>query len=66
MSWIKCSDRMPATGDSEQSYVLAADFKNHYYLPNTQIGVYGDWFGDGNPTWDDGDGNDLHLKEVTH
>ncbi|EKG1118006.1 DUF551 domain-containing protein, partial [Escherichia coli] len=29
-------------------------------------GVYGDWFNDGNPTWDDGDGEDLYLKEVTH
>lgn len=68
MDWINCSDRMPPTGGSEQSYVLAADFKNHYWpnLPNTQVGVYGDWFSDGNPTWDDGDGNDLHLKEVTH
>ncbi|EGT2310951.1 DUF551 domain-containing protein, partial [Escherichia coli] len=35
-------------------------------IPNTQVGVYGDWFNDGNPTWDDGDGEDLHLKEVTH
>lgn len=35
-------------------------------IPNTQVGVYGDWFNDGNPTWDDGDGEDLYLKEVTH
>ncbi|EPZ0019521.1 DUF551 domain-containing protein [Escherichia coli] len=47
-----------------QYYVLAADFKNNYppSIPNTQVGVYGDWFNDGNPTWDDGDGEDLHLK----
>nr|WP_252361910.1 DUF551 domain-containing protein [Escherichia coli] len=51
-----------------QCYVLAADFKNNYSpnIPNTQVGVYGDWFNDGNPTWDDGDGEDLYLKEVTH
>ncbi|MBH2967534.1 DUF551 domain-containing protein [Serratia marcescens] len=66
--WIACSERMPASGGDKQTYVLASDFKNHYWpsLPNTQVGVYGDWFNDGNPTWDDGDGNDLHLKEVTH
>lgn len=66
--WIACSERMPASGGDKQTYVLAGDFKNHYWpsLPNTQVGVYGDWFNDGNPTWDDGDGNDLHLKEVTH
>ncbi|HBQ7860502.1 TPA: DUF551 domain-containing protein [Klebsiella pneumoniae] len=61
------SERMPEMGE-HQCYVLAADFKNHYWpnIPNTQVGVYGDWFADGNPTWDDGDGEDLHLKEVTH
>lgn len=66
--WIACSERMPASEGDTQTYVLAGDFKNHYWpnLPNTQVGVYGDWFNDGNPTWDDGDGNDLHLKEVTH
>lgn len=66
--WVACSERMPASGGDKQTYVLAGDFKNHYWpnLPNTQVGVYGDWFNDGNPTWDDGDGNDLHLKEVTH
>ncbi|EJU6261306.1 DUF551 domain-containing protein [Salmonella enterica] len=66
--WIPVSERMPPSGGCEQRYVLAADFKNHYWpnLPNTQVGVYGDWFSDGNPTWDDGDGEDLHLKEVTH
>ncbi|MGP2900550.1 DUF551 domain-containing protein [Serratia ureilytica] len=66
--WIACSERMPASGGDKQTYVLAGDFKNHYWpnLPNTQVGVYGDWFNDGNPTWDDGDGNDLHLREVTH
>ncbi|EFI4042968.1 DUF551 domain-containing protein [Escherichia coli] len=66
-SWISCSDRMPEMGE-RQYYVLAADFKNNYppSIPNTQVGVYGDWFNDGNPTWDDGDGEDLHLKEVTH
>ena len=65
--WISCSDRMPEMGE-RQCYVLAADFKNNYppNIPNTQVGVYGDWFNDGNPTWDDGDGEDLHLKEVTH
>lgn len=65
--WIPVSERMPEMGE-HQCYVLAADFKNHYWpnIPNTQVGVYGDWFGDGNPTWDDGDGEDLHLKEVTH
>lgn len=65
--WISCSDRMPEMGE-RQCYVLAADFKNNYppSIPNTQVGVYGDWFNDGNPTWDDGDGEDLYLKEVTH
>ncbi|MGL5218255.1 MAG: DUF551 domain-containing protein, partial [Plesiomonas shigelloides] len=67
-TWIPVSERMPPSGGSEQRYVLAADFRNHYWpnIPNTQVGVYGDWFNDGNPTWDDGDGEDLHLKEVTH
>ena len=65
--WIQVSERMPEMGE-KQRYVLAADFKNNYCpnIPNTQVGVYGDWFDDGNPTWDDGDGEDLHLKEVTH
>ena len=65
--WISCSERMPEMGE-RQCYVLAADFKNNYppNIPNTQFGVYGDWFNDGNPTWDDGDGEDLYLKEVTH
>ncbi|MEC4256283.1 DUF551 domain-containing protein, partial [Escherichia coli] len=65
--WISCSDRIPEMGE-RQYYVLAADFKNNYppSIPNTQVGVYGDWFNDGNPTWNDGDGEDLHLKEVTH
>lgn len=65
--WIPVSERMPEMGE-QQCYVLAADFKNHYWpnIPNIQVGVYGDWFDDGNPTWDDGDGEDLHLKEVTH
>ncbi|HIG2050379.1 TPA: DUF551 domain-containing protein [Klebsiella pneumoniae] len=65
--WIPVSERMPEMGE-KQRYVLAADFKNNYCpnIPNTQVGVYGDWFDDGNPTWDDGDGEDLHLKEVTH
>lgn len=65
--WISCSERMPEMGE-RQCYVLAADFKNNYppNIPNTQVGVYGDWFNDGNPTWDDGDGEDLYLKEVTH
>ena len=65
--WISCSELMPEMGE-RQCYVLAADFKNNYppNIPNTQVGVYGDWFNDGNPTWDDGDGEDLHLKEVTH
>ena len=66
-AWISCSERMPEMGE-RQYYVLAADFKNNYppSIPDTQVGVYGDWFNDGNPTWDDGDGEDLHLKEVTH
>ncbi|WP_275284550.1 DUF551 domain-containing protein [Escherichia coli] len=66
-SWISCSERMPEMGE-RQCYVLAADFKNNYppNIPNTQVGVYVDWFNDGNSTWDDGDGEDLYLKEVTH
>ncbi|EQA1532242.1 DUF551 domain-containing protein [Escherichia coli] len=65
--WISCSERMPEMG-GRQCYVLAADFKNNYppNIPNTQVGVYGDWFNDGNPTWDDGDGEGLYLKEVTN
>ncbi|EER6036602.1 DUF551 domain-containing protein [Escherichia coli] len=65
--WISCSERMPEMGE-RQCYVLAADFKNNYppNIPNTQVGVYGDWFNDGKPTWDDGDGEDQYLKEVTH
>ncbi len=65
--WISCSERMPEMGE-RQCYVLAADFKNNYppNIPNTQVGVYGDWFNDGKPTWDDSDGEDLYLKEVTH
>lgn len=65
--WISCSERMPEMGERQCS-VLAADFKNNYppNIPNTQVGVYGDWFNDGKPTWDDGDGEDLYLKEVTH
>lgn len=62
--WIPVSERMP-----EREYVLAADFSGKHYSPcqpNTQVGIYADWFDDGNPTWDDGDGNDLHLKRVTH
>ncbi|WP_407231509.1 DUF551 domain-containing protein [Escherichia coli] len=65
--WISCSERMPEMGE-RQCYALAADFKNNYppHIPNTQVGVYGDWFNDGDPTWVDGDGEDLYLKEVTH
>lgn len=62
--WIKCSERMP-----DSIYVVAADFSGKQYpanLPNIQIGIYADWFADGNPSWDDGDGNDLRLKQVTH
>ena len=62
--WNPCSERMP-----EREYVLAADFSGKQYpanLPNIQIGIYADWFDDGSPCWDDGDGNDLHLKQVTH
>ncbi|MFU0911272.1 DUF551 domain-containing protein [Kluyvera intermedia] len=62
--WIPVSERMP-----DRDYVLAADISGAYYpphLPNTQVGIYADWFGDGKPSWDDGDGNDLHLKQVTH
>ncbi|HHP4375590.1 TPA: DUF551 domain-containing protein, partial [Yersinia enterocolitica] len=63
-SWINCSERMPDNKD----YVLAGDFDSHYWpnIPNTQVGTYADWFDDGNPAWDDGDGHDLHLKKVTH
>ena len=65
--WISCSERMPEMGE-RQCYVLAADFKNNHppNTPYTQVGVYGDCFNEGNPPWDDGDGEDLYLKEVTH
>ncbi|EJM5004408.1 DUF551 domain-containing protein [Salmonella enterica] len=62
--WISCSERMP-----DREYVLAGDFSGTHYLasiPNVQVGIYVDWFDDEKPCWDDGDGNDLHLKEVTH
>ncbi|HFR9774064.1 DUF550 domain-containing protein [Salmonella enterica subsp. enterica] len=62
--WISCSERMP-----DREYVLAGDFSGTHYLasiPNVQVGIYADWFDDEKPCWDDGDGNDLHLKEVTH
>ncbi|EBZ8544886.1 DUF551 domain-containing protein [Salmonella enterica subsp. enterica serovar Muenchen] len=62
--WISCSERMP-----DREYVLAGDFSGTHYLasiPNVQVGIYADWFDDGKHCWDDGDGNDLHLKEVTH
>lgn len=62
--WIACNERMP-----DRDYVLAADFSGKQYpanMPNIQIGIYADWFDDGSPCWDDGDGNDLHLKQVTH
>lgn len=62
--WINCSERMP-----DREYVLADDFSGTHYLaniPNVQVGIYADWFDDEKPCWDDGDGNDLHLKEVTH
>ncbi|EJV5033971.1 DUF551 domain-containing protein [Escherichia coli] len=62
--WISVSERVP-----ERDYVLAADFSGAYYLssfPNKQVAIYADWFEDGKPSWDDGDGNDLHLKQVTH
>lgn len=62
--WISCSERMPG-----REYVLAGDFSGTHYLasiPNVQVGIYADWFDDGKHCWDDGDGNDLHLKEVTH
>lgn len=62
--WISCSERMP-----DREYVLAGDFSGAHYLasiPNVQVGIYADWFDDEKPCWDDGDGNDLHLKEVTH
>lgn len=63
-SWISCSERMP-----DREYVLAGDFSGTHYLasiPNVQVGIYADWFDDEKHCWDDGDGNDLHLKEVTH
>ncbi|EAA9934029.1 DUF550 domain-containing protein [Salmonella enterica subsp. salamae] len=62
--WISCSEQMP-----DREYVLAGDFSGTHYLasiPNVQVGIYADWFDDGKHCWDDGDGNDLHLKEVTH
>ncbi|WP_336222994.1 DUF551 domain-containing protein [Enterobacter bugandensis] len=62
--WVACSERMPG-----RDYVLAADFSGKQYpanMPNIQIWIYADWFDDGCPCWDDGDGNDLHLKQVTH
>lgn len=62
--WISCSERMP-----DREYVLAGDFSGTHYLasiPNVQVGIYADWFDDEKPCWDDGDGNDLHLKEVIH
>ncbi len=61
--WISCSERMP-----DKYYVLAADFKNRYSpsIPCYQVGIFADWFDDGKPSWDDGDGNDLHLRQVTH
>ncbi|WP_239914450.1 DUF551 domain-containing protein, partial [Salmonella enterica] len=62
--WVSCSERMP-----DREYVLAGDFSGTHYLasiPNVQVGIYADWFDDGKHCWDDGDGNDLHLKEVTH
>ncbi|ECK8283102.1 DUF551 domain-containing protein [Salmonella enterica subsp. enterica] len=61
---ISCSERMP-----DREYVLAGDFSGTHYLasiPNVQVGIYADWFDDEKPCWDDSDGNDLHLKEVTH
>ncbi|WP_252494030.1 DUF551 domain-containing protein [Escherichia coli] len=66
-SWISCSERMPEMGE-RQCYVLAADFKNNYppSIPNTQVGVYGDWFNDGKPIWEEGGGEALYLKEVPH
>lgn len=62
MEWIACSIKMPPNDD----YVLAADFVTKYpsCMPNYQVGCYGDWIG--SPEWDDGDGNGLHLKCVTH
>ncbi|HCA3433332.1 TPA: DUF551 domain-containing protein [Salmonella enterica subsp. enterica serovar Ball] len=62
--WISCSERMP-----DREYVLAGDFSGTHYLasiPNVQVGIYADWFDDEKHCWDDGDSNDLHLKEVTH
>ena len=62
--WVACSERMPG-----RDYVLAADFSGKQYpanLPNIQIGIYADWFDNGCPCWDEGDGNDLYLKQVTH
>jgi len=61
--WIKCSERMPG-----REYVMAADFKNRYPAcrPNYQVGIFADWFDDGRPAWDDGDGHDLYLNEITH
>ena len=62
--WISVSDRLPENED----YVLAADSYDKYLNnpPRQQVACFGDWFGDGEPTWDDGDGNDLILNQVTH
>jgi len=61
--WVKCGERMPG-----REYVMAADFKNRYPAcrPNYQVGIFADWFDDGRPAWDDGDGHDLYLNEITH
>lgn len=62
--WISVSDRLPENED----YVLAADSYDKYLNnpPRQQVACFGDWFGDGETTWDDGDGNDLILNQVTH
>ena len=62
--WISVSDRLPENED----YVLAADSYDKYLNnpPRQQVACFGDWFGDGEATWDDGDGNDLILNQVTH
>jgi len=64
--WVKFSEQDPP----HKQYVLAADFSGlRKYSPceqNPTVAMFGDWFDDGKPTWDDGDGGDIHLMHVTH
>lgn len=63
--WVKLSEKEPA----DQEFVLVGDFSGRRYgacKQNPTVACYGDWYDDGNMSWDDGDGGDIHLKEVTH